>query len=232
MTLAVLRKELAVLWSSSLPYVVGAAFHAVLGVLAVNQLEVRGQAVIQPLFPIAGFLMLFTLPVLTMRSFADEARSGTLDQLLAIPVPPRPLVLGKWLAAWLSSLIVLAPALLIAVLLAQWGDPDPGPVVSGFLGLALLAGALGGVGVLASALTSSQPVAAMIGVFAVLVLWFAHTGTAAIEAGGLIAAVSLSERLRTFAGGAIDTADVAFFVTMAAACLVATSLAIDLRRWR
>jgi len=232
MTLAVLRKELAVLWSSSLPYVVGAAFQAVLGVLAVNQLEVRGQAVIQPLFPIAGFLLLFTLPVLTMRSFAEEARTGTLDLLLAIPVAPRPLVVGKWLAAWLSSLVVLAPAALVAGLLAMWGDPDPGPAVSGFLGLSLLAAALAGVGVLASACTSSQPVAAMAGVFAVLVLWFAHAGTATVEAGGLVAALSLSERLRTFAGGAIDTADVAYFATVAAACLGAAALAVDLRRWR
>ena len=232
MTRAVVRKELVALWASPLPYVVAAAFHAVLGILTVNQLEVRGQAVIQPVFPLAGFLLLFTLPALTMRTFAEESRTGTLDLLLAVPVPPRPLVVGKWLAAWLTSLVVVAPAALVVVLLELWGDPDTGPAVTGFVGLALLAAALGGVGVLASSLTSSQPVAAMLAVFAVLVLWFAHVGPSAVSAGTALASVSLSERLRTFAGGALDTADVGYFLALAAGCLVLTALVIDARRLR
>lgn len=229
-TTAVLRKELVSLWVSALPYVAGAAFHLVLGVLAVNQLEVRGQAVFQPLVPVAGFLLLFTMPVLTMRSFAEEARSGSLDLLLAAPAPARPLVVGKWLAAWLSGLVLLAPAGLFVVLLQLWGDPDPGPVVAGVTGLALLAAALAGIGVLASSLTSSQPVAAMAGVFAILVLWFAHTGADALGTGGTLAAVSLSERLRTFAGGAVDTADVAYLTALTAGSLVAAAVAVELRR--
>ena len=232
MTLAVLRKELATLWASALPYAVGAAFHVVLGILMVDQLQARGQAVAQPLFPIAGFLLLFALPALAMRTFADEARTGTLDLLLAVPVPPRPLVLGKWLATWLSALVVLAPALLIVVLLELWGDPDRGPAVAGFLGLALLAGTLAGIGVLASSLTASQPVAALLAVFGVLVLWFADVGSSAVGTGGLLTSLSLSERLRTFAGGAIDTADVAYFACLAAACLAGAALAVDLRRLR
>jgi ABC-2 type transport system permease protein len=232
MTLAVLRKELTTLWASALPYAVGAAFHVVLGILMVDQLEVRGQAVSQPLFPVAGFLLLFALPALTMRTFADEARTGTLDLLLAVPVPPRPLVLGKWLAAWLSALVVLAPAALIVVLLELWGRPDRGPAIAGFVGLALLAGALAGIGVLASSVTASQPVAALLAVFGVLVLWFADIGSSAVGTGGVLASVSLSERLRTFAGGAISTGDLAYFVCLAAACLTVAALAVDLRRLR
>jgi ABC-2 type transport system permease protein len=232
MTLAVLRKELTTLWASALPYAVGAAFHVVLGILMVNQLEVRAQAVIQPLFPIAGFLLLFALPALTMRTFADEARTGALDLLVAVPVPPRPLVLGKWLAAWLSALVVLAPALLIVVLLEQWGDPDRGPAVAGFVGLALLCAALAGVGVLASSVTASQPIAALLAVFGVLALWFADAGTSAVGTGGLLAAVSLSDRLRTFAGGAVDTGDIGYFVALAAGCLALAALAVDVRRLR
>jgi len=232
MTTAIVRKELAALWASSLPYVVGAAFHAVLGVLVVDQLSSRAQAVLQPMFPIAGFLLLFAVPVLTMRTFAEEARTGSLDVLLAAPVAPRPLVAGKWLAAWLTALAVLAPAGLVVVLVEQWGTPDRGPAVAGFLGLALLAAAVAGVGVLASSLTSSQPVAAMTSVFAVLVLWFADAGTSALSAGRGLASFSLSERLRSFADGAVDSADVSFFVALAFAALVAAALAVDLRRLR
>lgn len=232
MTRAVLRKELASLWASSLPYAVGAAFHVVLGLLVVDQLEARSQAVLQPLFPIAGFLLLLAVPALTMRTFAEEARSGALDLLLAVPVPPRPLVLGKWLAAWLTALAVVAPAGLVVVLLELWGSPDRGPAIAGFLGLALLAAAVAGIGVLASSLTASQPVAALVAVFAVVVLWFADAGSSTLDAGGALAAVSLSERLRTFAGGAVDTADVGYLLCLAAGCLAVAALAVDLRRLR
>jgi ABC-2 type transport system permease protein len=231
-TLAVLRKELAALWATPVPYVVGAAFHVVLGILVANQLEVRQQAVLQPVFPLAGFLLLLVVPVLAMRTFAEELRTGTLDVLLAVPVSPRPLVVGKWLATWITSIVLTAPAGVVVVLVHLWGSPDRGPAITGFVGLALLAGALAAVGVLASALTSSQPVAAMVAVSAVLVLWFAHVGSDAISTGSTLASISLSERLRTFAGGAIDTADVAYFGCLAVGALALASLAIELRRLR
>lgn len=227
-----LRKELATLFVSPVPYVVGALFQAVLGVLVVDQLQVRGQAVVQPVVPIAGFLLLFTLPVLTMRTVAEESRTGTLDLLLVAGVPPGAVVVGKWLAAWVAALVVLAPAGLVVVLVAWWGEPDPGPAVAGFLGLALLAGALAGVGVLASACTTSQPVAAMVATFGVLVLWFAHVGSSTVTTGSALAAASLSERLRTFAGGGIDTADVAYFLALGISAVTAAALVVDVRRLR
>lgn len=232
MTGAVLRKELVSLWATPVPYVVGAAFHVVLGILMANQLEVRQQAVLQPLFPLAGFLLLVAVPVLAMRTFAEELRSGTLDVLLAVPVPPRPLVVGKWLATWLTALAVLAPAGLTVVLVQLWGAPDTGPAVAGFLGLALLAGALAGIGVAASSMTSSQPVAAMVTLSIVLVLWFAHVGSDTLDAGSVLAAVSLSERLRTFAGGAVDRADVVYYGSVALGSMALACVALDLRRMR
>jgi len=232
MTLAVLRKELAALWATPVPYVVGAAFHVVLGILVANQLEVRQQAVVQPVFPLAGFLLLLAVPILAMRTFAEELRTGTLDVLLAVPVPPRPLVVGKWLATWVTAAVLVAPAGLVVVLVELWGSPDRGPAITGFVGLALLAAALAGIGVLASTLTASQPVAAMVALSAVLVLWFAQVGGDAVSSGSALAAVSFSERLRTFAGGAIDLADVAFFLCVALGAQVLACIAVDLRRLR
>ena len=229
---AIVRKELAVLWLSPLPWVAGAALQAVLGLLVVDQLAVRQQAVVQPLFPIAGLLLVITVPVVTMRSFAEEARTGSLDLLDVVPVRSRALVGGKWLAAWLTTLAITAPAVVYAVIAELWGDPDLGPVVTGFLGLALLNAALAGIGVLASSVTSSQPVAALLAVFGVLVLWFAGVGTSAVGTGGLLSSLSLSERLRTFADGAVDTGDIGYFVGVAAGCLALAALAVDLRRLR
>lgn len=229
---AVLRKDLVSLWASPVPYVVGAVFQAVLGVLMVDQFRVRDQAVLQPLFPLAGFLLLLVIPVLTMRAFAEESRSGTLDLLLAVPVPVGRLVVGKWLATWITALVVLAPAATFAVLLAAWGAPDTGPFVSGFLGLALLSGAVAGIGTLASAATSSQPIAAMTALFGVVVLWFAHVSEAAISSGSLLGALSLSERLRLFAGGAVDSGDTVFFIGLTAGALVVAAALVEARRER
>ena len=227
---AVTRKELVSLWASPLPWVAGAAFQAVLGLLVVDQLALRQQAVVQPLFPIAGLLLVVTVPVLTMRSFAEESRTGSLDLLLLVPVSPSPLVVAKWLAAWLSTVALVLPALVYAWLAALWGDPDLGPVVAGFVGLSLLAAALAAVGVLASSTTASPPVAALAAVMAGLVLWFAGSATGAGT--GLLAAISLSERIRTFAAGAIDTGDVAFLVALVVGSLVSAATVLDVRRLR
>ena len=118
---AVAGKELTVLWSSPVPYVVGALFQGVLAALFVDQLHAREQAVVQPLFPLAGFLLLLTVPIITMRSFAEEARTGTLDLLQAAPVPPSPLVAGKWLAGWLTTLAMLLPTGVLVVIVRWLG---------------------------------------------------------------------------------------------------------------
>ena len=230
MTWAVVRKDLFVLWTSPLPWVAGALLHICLGLLYVNELDARRQAVAQPLFPLAGFLLLIVVPVLTMRTVAEERRMGTLDLLRAIPVSPWPLVVGKWLAAWLTTLLVLIPAGAFVALVALWGDPDAGPITAGFIGLALFAGAVAGIGVLASSATSSQPVAAVATLVVCLVLWFAHAGSTSIRTGALLAHLSISERLRSFAGGAIDTGDAVFFVVVAGATLAAAVAILDPRR--
>lgn len=229
---AVVRKELATLWATPIPWVAGALLQAILGLLFVEQLRGRQQATVQPLFPLAGFLLLFSVPVLTMRTFADEARLGTLDLLLAAGVPARVLVGGKWLAAWLSAVAVVVPSLACVALLALYGGPDWGPVASGYVGLLLLTALLSGIGVLASTLSSSQPVAATVTFFSVVLLWFSHVGSEGLSAGGALAHFSISERLRSFAGGALDTSDLAFFTSMTGITLVVAAVVVEARRLR
>lgn len=223
---AVLRKELATLWTSPVPWVAGAALQAVLAVLFVDQLQGRAQAVVQPLFPIAGLLLVVTVPVLAMRAFAEEKRTGNLDVLLAAPVPTLPMAIGKWLAAWLTAVAVLLPALALAGLTSLWGDPDVGPIISGFLGLVLLVGAVAAMGVLASAATSSQALAALVTILVGLVLWFVGSATAGSSTARLLGAFSLSERMRTFASGGIDRADVVFFAGVVVVCVAAAAVVV------
>ena len=225
-------KDLRVLWASPVPYVVGAVFHIALGLLYVSQLEQRRQALIQPMFPLAGFLLLLTVPVLTMRSFAEESKAGTLDVLDVAGVPTGVQVGGKWLAAWTTSLVVLAPSLLFVFLLHLYGHPDAGPIEAGFLGLVMLSALLVGLGVLTSTFTTSQPVAAMVALFAAMLLWFAHVGSDSLSAGTVLARLSISERLRNLAGGVIDTADLGFFVIGTAVLLLVAVVVLRARKLR
>lgn len=229
---AVVRKELATLWVTPIPYVTGALFHAALGLLAVDTFQSRAQAVFQPVVPIAAFLLLVVVPIFTMRLIADERRSGTLDVLLAIPVRPLALIAGKWIAAFVSVVVLLVPVSLHAVLLAWWGDPDLGPVVSGMFGLALLAAAAVAVGILASSLTSSQPVAALTASFVLLAGWFLRPATDSVTFRTLTARLSLNERIRTFAGGGIDLGDASFLLALTAVPLLSAAALVFARRGR
>jgi len=220
------------MWASPLPYVLGAAFHATLGVLGWSQLIGREQAVFQPLVPIAGLLLLLVAPILASRAVSDEIRTGTLELLLSIPVAHGRLVAAKYFAVLVTMIALLVPVGLFVLLLALYASPDWGPILTGFVGLALLAAALSAIGLLASSLTASQPIAAIGGLFAVLVLWFAHTGSEALPVGGFLGAFSFSERLRSFAGGVIDLGDVVFFVSVVVVSLVAARVAVESRRRR
>lgn len=232
MIAAVVRKELATLWVTPVPYVTGAVFHVALGLLAIDSFQARGQAVFQPVVPIAAFLLLIVVPILTMRLVADERRSGTLDLLLAIPVRPFPLMAGKWLAAFVTVLVVLAPVAMHVVLLAWWGEPDRGPIVAGLIGLVLLSAASVAVGMLASSLTSSQPVAAVSASFALLAAWFVRPSTDSVVLRTLTARLSLNERMRTFAAGGVDIGDTSFLLTATAVALVAASASVFALRGR
>jgi len=227
---ATLRKELVSLWTSPVPYVVCALVNVAVGVLFIGTLRARQQAVFQPMVPLAGFLLLAVAPALSMRAIAEETRSGTLDVLLVSRVGIGRLVVAKWLAATVTLVAVFSPIAVHALLLMWWGEPDTAPMLTGLLGLVLLAGAACAVGVAASSLTSSLPVAAM-GAFVVTLLgWFIQPSPASAALRSLSARLSISERVRGVAGGAIDTGAVSFFVAVTAVCLLVSATAVARRR--
>jgi len=227
---ATVRKELVSLWTSPVPYVVGALVSGAVGVLFVDTLRAREQAVFQPMVPLAGFLILAVAPALSMRTLADESRSGTLDVLLASGASAARLVLAKWIATVVTLVALLLPLSVHAALLLWWGEPDVAPMVTGAIGLILLAALATAVGVAASSLTSSLPVAAM-GSFVVLLLaWFIHPSPESASLRTLSARLSLSDRVRGLASGAIDTGSVAFFVTTTVVCLIVARAAVARRR--
>jgi ABC-2 type transport system permease protein len=165
-------------------------------------------------FQAAGLLLL-VVPLITMRSFAEERRHGTLELLLTAPVRESHVVLAKYLAAMavLGTMIALTGA--YAVVLGMYGTPEWGPIYSGYLGLVLLASTLTALGLVASALTANQVVAALVAIGISFLLWTIDTLAAMLPTAleRVLISLSLLARLTPFATGAMYLSDLGFFVS-------------------
>jgi ABC-2 type transport system permease protein len=179
-------------------------------------------------------LLLALVPLLTMRLFAEERRLGTLELLWTYPLRDAEIIAGKFLAC-LSVVGLLVAATAAYPLAVAWFHPvAPGPLVAGYLGLALLAAAFVACGLFLSALTDSQLVAASSTYGLLLFFWMVTWNEAAVNevTRRLLVPFSLFDRFYVFARGAIDTRDVVYLVLFTFAFLCFTFLALDARRWR
>lgn len=190
--------------------------------------------VARPWFGVAGQLLLFLAPLITMRLLAEERATGRIDLLLSAPVTDLQLVLGKYLAGVALCLLFLAPTLLYPAILFIYGAPEIGPILSGYLGLLLLAGALIGLGLAISSLTSSQVVAAAGTFGAILFLWGLGlvAGGEGTRWGAVLSYLSPLEHFRGFAGGMIETRAVVYYLTLTLFMLFLTLRAVESQRWR
>jgi ABC-2 type transport system permease protein len=192
------------------------------------------ELVISGLFGNFLVLYVFLIPVLTMRSFAEERKQGTDELLLTAPVTSSQLVAGKYLGQIaITGVLVLAAAFYVAVLL-RYGDPEKGPIATGLLGLALVVAALTAIGFAVSTVTKSQVVAAVSSFVLFLLLFVVDWPAASAEgiAQGFLKALSLPAHFEGFAKGNIASVDVAYFISLAACGLFAARAAIASQRFR
>jgi ABC-2 type transport system permease protein len=213
--LALTGKEVRALFYSPIAYAVIAVFLLLLGYTFTITLFVSKQATLVHIFFQAAMLLVLIVPVITMRQFAEERRAGTLELLLTGPVDEIELVLAKYLACMAVVGVMVGLTLAYALVLAAYGEPDWGPVYSGYLGLMLLASTLVSIGLTLSALTSNQVVAAVVSLGVFGLLW-AVDGLAQFATGNLensMLGLSLLAHFTPFGTGALYVSDVGFFVT-------------------
>ena len=212
-----LRKELAATFLSPVGYTVAAVFLLVLGYTFSLTLFATKVANLDYIFHQMYVLSILLVPALTMRAFAEERRTDTIELLLTAPVAEGWIVLAKFLAAYLLVLGIYAASATYAVILGLYGDPDFGPIAGGYVALALLAALLVSIGILMSSLTENQVVAATgsIGVF--LMLWFADSVSPMLPASLEIFAVNLSliGHFKPLATGSFFLSDAGYFITVA-----------------
>ncbi len=249
----IFKKEMRLYFTSPVAYVVLAIFLVIAGyffysifaffTMASMQAAMNPQmardltvtdSVLRPLFSNVSVILLLLIPLVTMRLFAEERRSGTIELLLTYPVRDGAVLVGKYLAALTLYALMLAFTLLYPALLFYFARVEWGPLVTGYLGLLLMGATFLSVGVFASSLTENQIVSSLITFGVLLIFWV--IGWSADYAGGVwgkvLSDLSILEHYDTFAKGVLDTKDVVYYVNFTVLGLFLTLRSLEARRWR
>jgi ABC-2 type transport system permease protein len=234
--LAIARREIVGYFNLPIAYMVVAAFLLLSGVyvFVLQPFFVNNRATLQPFFEFAPFLFTLFVPALTMRSLAEERRTGTLDVLLSWPVGDLDVVVGKFLGALGLLAIALLLTLAYPLTIASLGALDWGPIIGGYLGLLLLGGAYLALGLLVSALTQNQIVAFMGGFFVCFCAYIIGRAAPVVPdvLVPIVQGLSFERHFGQVARGVIDTRDLAFFGAVIVLGLGWTAEVLRSRRWR
>lgn len=198
------------------------------GPVNVNQMMLR------PLLGNMAVVMLFMLPMLTMRTYAEEKRSGTFELLLTSPLTDTQIVLGKFIGALAVFALMLLVSALNLALLFLWGDPEWKQLLTSYLGLFLMGASFIALGLFLSSLTRSQVVAGAATFAIALLLWIVSWfGENTGEMGRAITSfLSVIEHYEDFSKGVIDTKHVVYYLSFIAFGLYLTVRSVDSERWR
>ena len=192
------------------------------------------QMLIGPTLMNTTVIMLFLFPLITMRTYAEEKRSGTIELLLTSPVTDVQIILGKFLGAMALYACMLALSMIHIGILFIYGNPEWKPIVTGYLGLLLMGGCFLSLGLFISSLTKNQIVAAMATFAVFLMLWVINwIGTfVGPTTQAVLAHLSLTEHYDDFARGIIDTKHLVYYLSFMAFGLFLTAKSVDSERWR
>ncbi len=191
-------------------------------------------SVLRPLFSNISVILLLLMPLVTMRLFAEERRSGTIELLLTYPIRDGAVLLGKYLAALAMYGVMLALTLVYPALVLYFARVEWGVLATGYLGLLLMGATFLAVGMFASSLTENQIVASIITFGVLLIFWV--IGWSADYAGGawgrVLSHISLLEHFDSFAKGVLDTKDILYYVNFTIVALFLTLRSLEARRWK
>jgi len=220
----IFRRELTSYFLTPLAYIFIVIFLAMAGTFTffVGNFFGRGQADLQPFFQFHPWLYLFLIPAITMRLWAEERKTGSIELLLTLPISMTDAVLGKFLAGWAFLAIAVLLSFPMALTVGYLGAPDWGVIVTTYVGAILMAGGYLGVCALASAMTKNQVISFVISLGACAVLLFLGfssftetlEGVLPLAAADALANFSFITHFDAFTKGIIDPKDVLFFLSL------------------
>ena len=241
--LQIFNKELDSYLNSLIAYVVIAVFLTGMGLLMwlfpdTSVLD-YGFAEMTTLFSLGPYVFLFLIPAITMRSFAEEKKAGTMELLLTQPVTDWQLIVGKFLAAWAVVLFALLPTLIYYFSVYQLGSPvgnlDSAGIFGSYIGLLLLGGVFTSIGIFASSLTENQVIAFILAVFLCFILFTGFGSLATLGGDGpvgyYVAQVGILYHYEAMSRGLIDSRNLVYFVTVIGLMLLLTQVVLNSRKW-
>lgn len=200
---------------------------------ALEQLNLN-EYVISPLLHNLSIILVLLVPVITMRTFAEEKRTGTFELLFTSPIRVGEIVAGKFLGAFLFLCLMIGLTGIFPAILIAYGNPEIGIILSGYLGLFLLGASFVAVGLLTSSVTENQIIASVSCLVALLLLyvigWPAQTAGATL--GALVRYLSIVEHYGELVRGVIDTKDLVYFASLISVALFLTHRSVESLRWR
>jgi ABC-2 type transport system permease protein len=250
--LAIAQKELKGYFASPIAYVVigffalmfGYFYWALLGFFVEQSARMMGlqggptqnvnEQMIRPVFMNASVLLLFTLPMVTMRTYSEEKRSGTIELLLTSPLTDFQIIMGKFLGAMGLYAAMLAVTFIHLGVLWAFGSPEWKPLVTGYLGLLLMGGCFVSIGLLISSLTRNQIVAGFVTFAVFLMLWVINWVGPFMgpRVQAVLDYLSITTHLDDFTRGIVDTRHLVYYVSFIAFGLFLTARSVDSERWR
>jgi ABC-2 type transport system permease protein len=248
--LAVAHKELKSYFASPIAYIVIGLFALMYGYFYISLLvyflnnSVGGgtanvnDQMIRPVFLNADVVLLFVLPMITMRTYAEEKRSGTIELLLTAPLTDFQIIMGKFLGAMALYGAMLAVTLIHIAVLFYFGQPGARPellpIVTSYLGMLLMGGCFISVGLFISSTTSNQIVAGMIAFAVFLMLWVINWigSLAGPNVQAILNYLSIIDHFDDFTRGVIDTKHLVYYLSFITFGLFLTMRSVDTARWR
>jgi ABC-2 type transport system permease protein len=232
-TLTITAKEFMSYLASPMAYVVIGIFLALTGFFFGSSSATYSTTSLSGFLEVGSLLLLLLTAVLTMRMLAEERKLGTIELLLTAPVRDGEIILGKFLGSLGIIVVILVLTSYYPILLKVFGDPDIGPIATGYLGLFLLSCASLAIGIFASSLTSNQIVAAVVAGGILFGLWFLGSAATYLPRtlGDVIGYFSLSNYFPDFIRGIIDTRGVIYYLSITALFLFLAVRSLENSRW-
>lgn len=192
------------------------------------------EIVVQPFFGNMSVILLFVIPLITMRAFAEEKRFGTFELIYTSPINTLSIVLGKFIGISLFVLFLIAISVLFVIPLFAYGEPDKGAVISSYIGLILMALSFVAVGVFASSITENQIISIIVAFGILLLFWVLGwvRGTLEGPLRDILAYISFMDHFQNFSRGVIDTRDLVYYFSFLGVMLYLTYSSLESRRWR
>lgn len=226
-------KEFRSYLGSPMAYVVIGIFLALSGFFFGSSSVTYSETSLRGFLGIGGLLLMLLTAVLSMRLLAEERKAGSIELLLTAPVRDSEIIAGKFLGSLGVVVVMLALTCYYPTLLKAFGDPDIGPIATGYLGLFLLGCASLAVGIFASSLTSNQIVAAVVAGGILFGLWFVGSAGAYLPRalGDVIGYFSLSTYFPDFIRGIVDTRGIIYYLSITALFLFLATRSLESSRW-